>query len=99
MAQPTPRHLQRLLAERERLATAAAVADAHGHLEAADLAARQYALEATIQTISRRRHALLSPEWVLQDALRAHTPDQPQPDTCSICADTALGQQPHARTA
>ena len=84
-----PPHLTRLLAERDRLASQAAEADAHRLAHADELRARQHQIEELLErALPLGRWRQLFPRWVLADvtagAQPAHSPGRPQA-RCSLC--------------
>jgi hypothetical protein len=87
MKKPLTPHLRSLLATRDTVAAAAAEAEAHDLLTAANLCARQAELEDQLeQQLPTQEWRRLYPHWVIQDAARGHDAYSPAPEHCRICA-------------
>lgn len=81
-----PSHLDRLLAQRDRLADWLHEAQGHGYRNAADAAALLDATETAIRNLSPTSYKVHSNRWAEEDAAREHDPGDPRPQTCPTCA-------------
>ena len=78
-------HLQRLLENRDRLAAAAAVFEAHSLGDPAEIRRVQYLCEAEIALDYPQAHRRLAAGWVERDAELAHDGMRRRSPNCPIC--------------
>lgn len=85
---PEPLHdyrLNKLLARRESLASAAIEHECHNLPGADQLWQAVQHLEEQVRHDHPQVWAQFNTDWVAADAARLHSPDQPAPDACWLC--------------
>lgn len=81
-----PTALQRMLAQRDRLADKYYEQESHGYLGALDTAQLLGTTEDAIRNLSPATYRTLVAQWAEDDVQREHDPDDPRPATCPTCS-------------